>query len=977
MQISRYFTSDSYDYEDINWVTTDVTIEEKDTVVFHIEQCGFPDFWSQNACQIFARLYFTKANVPNNRGYEYDLRQTIDRVIKGWKVSGLAQGYFSSTADADIFEDEMRFLMVHQMIAPNTPQWLNTGRYAAYNIRGDNVGLWRFEYDDGKVKALKCEDSYSFALSSACFIVPVVDSLLGKDSITEWYEKETRIYKFGAGSGCNVSTIRAEDSPLSNGGKSSGLLSFLKVADANVGAMRSGGISRRGAALRSLSVDHPDTKDFARWKAKEERKVAALVTGSSVCGRYLKSLYESIIVGKKDRNAVLDTASKLLIAQCLDLGIPKLMIRRTIKMAQVGIPFEFEQYNTEWTGEAYKTVSGQNANNSIRVTDEFMQKVEKKDSSVINLWDEICLSSWYTGDPALQFIDTINRANTVSNSATIVSSNVCGEYLAPNSTSCNLASINLLPFLDDSHRFNFEAFHKACRLVSTMLDISVSAAGYPTEDIAVETGKFRNIGLGYMNLGALLMSMGFPYDSPGGRDMAACITSAMTAYALLTSSEIANELGSFPDYQKNKDPMNAVIEKQAQAGVALDAATVLPIDLNLLWSEVVSRGNSRGYRNANVTLLAPVGTIGLITDCDTLGIEPRFSLIQEKTLAGGGRQVYDTACLKRALWKLVGDKADHYVAYAQQHGHLEGSGLRDLSVFDCAVAAKGSTRFIEPMGHVRMVAAVQPFLSMGISKTINCPEETTPKQISDLSIEAWKMGCKSITVYRNNSKLSQPLTTTTDDELEREMDKIEHWSDIWNDSKKLSMPTTKEVSNRKHLPSKRRGTTTKMSMAGNNIYLRTGEYDDGSLGEIFIDLQKSGSTLQGLADALAIAISIGLQHGVGLDEYVEAYTHTRFEPAGVVTGHDRIKMSSSILDLIARDLAISYLGRDDLANGEKALTNGGQDAIHRVIELGEAISQWAEDKTTGECCSQCGSGNTKRAGSCLVCKNCGASTGCG
>lgn len=860
--------------------------------------------------------------------------------------------------------------------------------------------------------------------------------------------REARLFKYGSGTGSNFSLVRAANENLSGGGMSSGLMSFLKVGDRAAGAIKSGGTTRRAAKMVVVDVDHPDVSEFINWKVSEEQKVAALVTGSKVNAKHLNAVMKAChaVEGDNRFHPSDNPELKRAIREARRALVPENYVKRVMQFAQQGFTeIEFNTYDTDWDGEAYGTVSGQNANNTVRVTDEFLSAVEndgywnlirRTDGEISetlkarDLWEDIAHAAWASADPGLQFHTTINDWHTCPQGGPIRASNPCSEYMFLDDTACNLASLNLLAFARDDSTFDTDAFEHAVRLWTIVLEISVMMAQFPARRIAELSYKYRTLGLGYANLGGLLMAGGVSYDSDEGRSICAGITALMTGTAYATSAEMSAELGPFPGYLQNREAMQRVMHNHAKAAGALagefEELETFPVvfqpescpDQGLAdaairsWQEAVEKGTAHGYRNAQATVIAPTGTIGLVMDCDTTGIEPDFALVKFKKLAGGGYFRIINRCVPRALSNLGYSDAeiDEIIIYAVGHGTLtdaptinheslsaagftedalsaleaalanafdirfafnkwtvgeefctetlgftseqlddgsfdmltalgfsadqidaaniyccgsmtlEGAPyLKDqhLTVFDCAnpCGSKG-TRYLATDSHIHMMAAAQPFISGAISKTINMPNNATVEDCKNAYMQSWKLGLKANALYRDGSKLSQPLSSSLvdDDEIDEDLETViaERPAQV------VAERIVRQIiaAERRRLPGRRKGYTQKASVGGHKVYLRTGEYDDGSLGEIFIDMHKEGAAFRSLMNNFAIAISIGLQYGVPLDEFVEAFTFTRFEPQGIVEGNDAIKMATSILDYVFREVAVSYLGRNDLAHVE-------------------------------------------------------------
>ncbi len=1030
----------------------------KGDVVFQNKEVEVPAAWSQVATDILAQKYFRRTGVPQPDGTkagEHSVKQVIHRMADCWKSWGLNYNYFASASDAAAFYDEISFMLLNQMAAPNSPQWFNTGLYNTYGIKGEEQGHFYVDAADNKLK--KSTSAYERPQPHACFILSVKDDLVNPGGIMDLWVREARIFKYGSGVGTNFSSLRGATEKLSGGGYSSGLMSFLKIGDRAAGAIKSGGTTRRAAKMVCLDVDHPEIIPFINWKSEEEKKVAALIEAG---------------------------------------------------------------YSSDYEGEAYATVSGQNSNNSVRLNDEFMRAVKnddpwnlisRTDGSVVEslpasfIMDQIVQAAWKCADPGVQFDTTINDWHTCPEGGKIKASNPCSEYMFLDDTACNLASLNLGKFYNpESGIFDVESFEHACRLWTIVLEISVLMAQFPSEEVARNSYDYRTLGLGYANLGSLLMMNGLPYDSDVARSIAAAITSIMTGVAYRTSAEMASALGPFCKFKQNKAAMMRVMHNHRFAAYntpdSFESLSVKPQGINPgncpayllkaaceIWDEVVQFGEKSGFRNAQVSVLAPTGTIGLLMDCDTTGVEPDFAIVKYKKLAGGGyfkivnqslpvalkklgyspehieniiryilgsgslrncpkinhdfllekgfskediNRLEDTAasvfdirfmftyftlgesCFKRLgiseeqyrdphfdLLQFLGcsedeiETANRFVCGAMT---IEGSPhIReaDLPVFDCSNrCGKSGIRFIEPMGHIRMMAAVQPFLSGAISKTVNLPRESAVSDIRKCYWSAWEMGLKAIAVYRDGSKLSQPLSSTasgfkggvkelSEEEVLEAARKLIMLSKDTSFKRQLS-----SIVHRKRLPDKREGFTQKAKVGGHTVFVRTGEYDDATLGEIFIDMHKEGASFRSLLNCFAIAVSIGLQYGVPLEEFVEKFTYTRFEPSGPVD-HPNIKTATSVIDYIFRLLALEYLQREDMVQVKPgAVTGGGRQKSTRQKLSPESVtmsydvsnpSQEMIGRMMGDApiCSTCGH-ITIRSGSCYKCLNCGTSMGC-
>ena len=1083
MRIARLFTEEGRDvYEDIAFRTTSSEIRNPDgSTVFAAEDVEVPADWSQVASDILAQKYFRKRGVPRHVtrvkeegvpsflwrsrpdekalaklpeeerfGGETSAKQVFDRLAGTWAYWGWKGGYFDSESDARAFFDEVRFMLATQMAAPNSPQWFNTGLHWAYGIDGPSQGHFYVDYRSGKL--CRSESAYEHPQPHACFIQSVDDDLVNENGIMDLWTREARLFKYGSGTGTNFSRIRGEGEPLSGGGKSSGLMSFLKIGDRAAGAIKSGGTTRRAAKMVTVDLDHPDVEDFIDWKVKEEQKVAALVAGSKLCNQHLNAVMEACHA--QEGEGRLDPKSNALLKSAIKAArkamIPENYIQRVIQLAGQGYRgIEFSVYDTDWDSEAYLTVSGQNSNNSVRVSNDFIQAVlrdeewhlkARTDGRVVRtlkareLWDKIGFAAWSSADPGIQYDTTINEWHTCPASGRINASNPCSEYMFLDDTACNLASLNLMTFRPEDGLFDIEAFRHAVRIWTLVLEISVMMAQYPSPKIAELSYEYRTLGLGYANLGGLLMSMGLPYDSDEGRALCGALTAIMTGTAYATSAEMAGELGAFAGYASNKPHMLRVIRNHRRAAhgeaTGYEGLSVLPVALDHAncpdealveaardsWDQALQLGERHGFRNAQVTVIAPTGTIGLVMDCDTTGIEPDFALVKFKKLAGGGYFKIINRTVPAALAQLGYSEAqiEAIVRYAVGHGTLAGAPginheslkakgfteaaietleaalssafdikfvfnkwtlgetfcrevlgfteaqLNDLNfdmlsalgyskseveaanayvcgamtlegaphlktehlpVFDCAnPCGRIGKRFLSVESHIRMMAAAQPFISGAISKTINMPNHSAVEDCKNAYLLSWELGLKANALYRDGSKLSQPLSAMLLEEEPDEEETIE---------KVVEAPQTERASlvaervveriversiRRKRLPQRRKGYTQKAVVGGHKVYLRTGEYEDGTLGEIFVDMHKEGAAFRSLMNNFAIAISIGLQYGVPLEEFVEAYTFTRFEPSGMVEGNDTIKMATSVVDYIFRELAISYLGRTDLAH---------------------------------------------------------------
>ena len=1203
MRITRRFTQEGHSaYEGITFKTTSSDIRNPDgSIVFELNDIEIPADWSRVAGDVLAQKYFRKAGVPKNRvpveensvpswlwqheaapespcGGETSARQVFDRMCGTWTYWGWKGGYFDSEDDARAYYDEMRYMLCRQMGAPNSPQWFNTGLHWAYGIDGPAQGHYYVDFHSGELTA--SQSAYEHPQPHACFIQSVNDDLVNEGGIMDLWTREARLFKYGSGTGSNFSSLRGDSEPLSGGGKSSGLMSFLKIGDRAAGAIKSGGTTRRAAKMVCVDIDHPDVEEFISWKMVEEQKVAALVTGSRAINLHLNAILKACHTGPVDSDEEADgrfdvkrnPALKKAVSSARKAMIPENYVQRIIQFASQGFTeIEFRTYDTDWDSEAYLTVSGQNANNSIRVTDGFLKAVEadgdwtlvqrtngKPDKTVHarDLWEQIGHAAWACADPGLQFDTTINDWHTCPDSGRINASNPCSEYMFLDDTACNLASLNLLTFRREDGSFDLEGFEHATRLWTITLEISVLMAQFPSRRIAQLSFDYRTLGLGFANIGGLLMASGFSYDSDQGRATCAAISALMTGVAYETSAEMANELGAFPGYDTNRDSMLRVIGNHRLAAHGLadgyEGLSVAPVPLRAedcpfeglaraaaeSWDHASSEGEANGFRNAQVTAIAPTGTIGLVMDCDTTGIEPDFAIVKFKKLAGGGHfkiinHTVETAletlgysqdqileiseyavgrgtlyqaseigfdallekgftneaieALEAALgnafdikfafnkWTLGETLCTEVLGFSKEElddpafdmlralgfsreaieaanvyccGSMTVEGaphLKDehLPVFDCAnPCGRLGKRFLSVESHIRMMAASQPFITGAISKTINMPGSATVEECKDAYMLSWKLGLKANALYRDGSKLSQPLSSTVEDsEIDdaREADSIAAVA-AESAPRIVERVVEKIVANqeRARLPGRRKGYTQKAIVGGHKVYLRTGEYENGQLGEIFIDMHKEGAAFRSLMNNFAIAISIGLQYGVPLEEYVDSFTFTRFEPSGMVEGNEVIKMATSVLDYIFRELAVSYLGRNDLGHAEpeeqfdsigggtaEGMAAGPEDVMRRVASTGymrnnlyvikqnesgstetvasaaaltgvgtaEAVAVSAViteevDSTLdrviearmqgyeGDACGDCGNFTLVRNGTCLKCVTCGSTSGC-
>jgi len=969
LHVSRRHTRKGEDpLAGVKWEKRRTVIANPDgSTVFAMEGVEVPAAWSQLATDIVVSKYFRKAGVPGEPGHETSVRQVVRRLARTIRTTGEQQGgYFATPEDADAFEAELAYLLVHQIGAFNSPVWFNCGLWHEYGIGGSG-GSYAVDLDTNTVGMTA--DSYSRPQVSACFIQAVDDDLM---SIFELVKNEARVFKYGSGTGTNFSKLRGRMEKLSGGGTSSGLMSFLEVLDRGAGATKSGGTTRRAAKMVVLDMDHPEIVDFIHWKVREERKVAALVANG---------------------------------------------------------------YSSDFNGDAYATVSGQNSNNSIRVPDTFMEAVAKNGAwqtklrttgaayetlPARKLWRDVAEAAWTCADPGVQFDDTIQKWHTCKQTDRINATNPCSEFVFLDDTACNLASINLMQLRRDDGSFDVEGYRHANRVFFLAQEILVSFASYPTEKITRNSEDYRPLGLGYANLGTLLMVEGLPYDSDAARAYAACITAMMTGEAYALSSEMAASKGAFAGFEPNRDSMLGVMRLHREATRSIDPA-LAPREMRSAaieaWDRAVAYGGLHGYRNSQATVLAPTGTIGLLMDCDTTGVEPDFALVKFKKLAGGGyfkivnqsvptalsRLGYDAQEIDRIIRYAIGtgslanaphvnesalhakgitagelaaisrvlpnvldlrqafgrgivsdetltrlgvslaerekpdfnllaflgfteaqiDEANLHVCGAQTVEGAPGLKPEHLPVFDCANrCGPRGTRFIQPMGHVRMMSAVQPFISGAISKTVNLPHEATVEDVEQIYQESWRLGLKAVALYRDGCKLSQPLATGARKKESGSTDGE-------------AAPTPPKL-HRRRLPRRRHGFTQEARIAGHKVFLRTGEYEDGSLGEIFIDMHKEGAAFRSMMNCFAIAVSMGLQYGVPLNDLVDQFCFTRFEPHGRVEGHENIKVSTSVIDYVFRVLGLEYENRTDLAH------------VIEEVPQGQLIRRHATDMPVGK-----------------------------
>jgi len=1169
MKIGRHFTKKTKNsYTGILFEKRTSRINNPDgSLVFEAKDVEVPSFWSQVATDILAQKYFRKAGVPrllkkiNEEGVpewlqrsepdhaamaklpeeerftrETSAKQVVERLSGTWTYWGFKYGYFGSEDDARNFYDEMVYMLINQMAAPNSPQWFNTGLFWAYGIDGPSQGHYYVDPKTGKM--VKSKSAYEHPQPHACFIQSVDDDLVNQGGIMDLWVREARLFKYGSGTGSNFSRLRGEEEPLSGGGRSSGLMSFLKIGDTAAGAIKSGGTTRRAAKMVCLDIDHPDIENFIDWKVIEENKVASLVTGSKIMRKVLKEIFESV-KGCQEQPSLLNPKSNQRLAEAIKSArsqmVPQSYVQRIIELAEQGFTdIQFDEYDVDWNSKAYQTVSGQNSNNSIRLSNGFMRAVEEdrpwelirrtdgkvsKSVSARDLYDKLSYAAWACADPGLQFDTTINEWHTCPEDGRINASNPCSEYMFLDDTACNLASLNLLKFYDEEkNRVNLDSYKHAVKLWTMVLEISVLMAQFPSQKIAELSYKFRTLGLGYANLGALLMVSGIPYHSNQANALTASLTAILTGTSYATSAEMAKEMGAFPGYQKNAEHMLRVIRNHRRAAYEVsdseyEGLSIFPRPIQArftpsyllqeakeAWNIALELGEKHGFRNAQVSVVAPTGTIGLIMDCDTTGIEPDFALVKFKKLAGGGYFKIINQSVPSSLRSLgyTEEKIDQIISYAVGTASLDGSpfinreslkqkGFTDeiidnvqkslatafdlhyafnrwtlgdnfmketlkltdeeissfdldvldhlgftkdqieeaseficgtmmlegaphlkdehLAVFDCANrCGKKGQRFIPYQAHLNIMAAAQPFISGAISKTVNMPHDATVEDVKNAYSTSWKLMLKSNALYRDGSKLSQPLSSLGEDIFES-IEENEDESNMLLAEKAAEKLVYLHRAQRRRLPQRRAGYTQKAVIGGHKVYLRTGEYEDGSLGEIFLDMHKEGAAFRSLMNGFSIAISLGLQYGVPLHEFVDAFTFTKFEPNGMVMGHDRIRMTTSIMDFIFRELAITYLDRQDLAQvpAEELIAESNEEDTQKIV-TGNATStpapkeQVLEPATTGaqvrqpsstdereqarmkgyegDPCPECSSFTLVRNGSCLKCDSCGATTGC-
>ncbi len=1110
MRFQRLFTREGKNpFDSVQYAWRKSQVRSLDASSSSVMDVEVPEFWSQTATDILAQKYLRRRDVPaaaagkdgkpSATGGENSVRQVVDRLAGCWRHWGEQLGYFDTPADAQVFYDETVHMLLQQMAAPNSPQWFNTGLHWKYGITGSAQGHFYVDPADDQVKA--SGDAYTRPQPHACFIQSVDDDLLGENGVFSLLQREGRIFKYGSGTGTNFSAIRAAGEPLAGGGVSSGLMSFLKVFDRAAGAIKSGGTTRRAAKMVCLDLDHPEIEEFIDWKSREEQKVAALMAGSALLragdqamARQGKDAADPAIAGAEFVPEGVWDRDRALLAQGQSLG-------------------EREVYDSHFEGEAYVTVSGQNSNNSVRVPNGFLDAVDsdgdwnligrvdgsvRKTVKARKLWDSIGRAAWNCADPGVQYDDLINEWHTCPADGPIRASNPCSEYMFLDDTACNLASLNLVRFQKEDGTLDTERFAHAARLWTVVLDVSVGMAQFPSPQIARKSYDYRTLGLGYANLGAFLMRAGIPYDSPEAADWAAAITAQLGGESYATSAEIAANLGAFPRFAPNRDSMLRVMRNHERAARAVSASeyeglSVIPRALSgefcpapmvkaarESWARALKLGEKHGYRNAQVTVLAPTGTIGLLMDCDTTGIEPDFAMVKFKKLAGGGYFKIVNRSLPVALRHLgySPEEAEAVERYCLGSGSLEGAphvnkatlsergfttdvllklekalplslsledafhprllgtdflaglgvspvalagdgydvleslGFTDeqitaadlhicgaqtvegapslkpehYPVFDCASKCGKGTRMIAPMGHVRIMSAAQPFISGAISKTVNLSNEATVADIQGIYREGHRGLLKAISIYRDGCKLSQPLN------VRKERKKtVSSGAPAPATAHAVARPGAATGPMRRRLPARRGGFVQEMTVGGHKLFLRTGEYPDGALGEIFIDMYKEGAGYRAILNCFAVLASKALQYGVPLEELVDTFTFTRFEPAGPVEGHDNIKNCTSLLDLVFRTLGLSYLGQTDFvhlkpveAPGSLAPTRAPEPKPAPVAAptpsgtqtRAEAAEMSRRAGYTGDGCGSCGSMRVRRNGTCVVCEDCGTTSGC-
>lgn len=1047
LSIKRRFTKKGQDaLENITYELRTSRITNPDgSIVFEMKNVEVPASWSQVATDILAQKYLRKKGVPDSKGgkngAEWSIKQVAHRLAGTWRHWGEKYGYFATSEDAQAFEDELKYMIVQQMAAPNSPQWFNTGLAWAYGITGEAQGHCYVDPESGKLT--ESTDAYTHPQPHACFIQSVKDDLVNEGGIFDLMTREARLFKYGSGTGTNFSSIRGKHESLSGGGKSSGLMSFLTTIDRAAGAIKSGGTTRRAAKMVCLDIDHPEIEEFVNWKVIEEQKVAALHAGSFICNEHLKKILAC--AKEKGIDPATNPELKKLIQDAHKSFVPLNYIKRVIMLVKQGIDtanFDFRTYDTDFRSEAYLTVAGQNSNNSIRITNDFLETLERgedwtlrnrtdgKSAGTIKaakLWNDIISSAWACADPGIQYDSTINEWHTCKTDGKINASNPCSEYMFLDDTACNLASINLIKFYNsETAQFDVESFKHVSHLWTIVLEISVLMAQFPAHEIAQRSYDYRTLGLGYANMGTVLMQMGIPYSSEEAYSICAALTAIMCGESYATSAEMAGKLGTFPRYEANKNHMLRVIRNHRRAAYnaqrnEYEGLTVTPRGLSnkycpsyLLeaarecWDRAFDLGEKHGYRNAQVTVIAPTGTIGLVMDCDTTGIEPDFALVKFKKLVGGGYFKIVNRSMYEALKVLkYNDKQiDEIEKFLKGRGTLEGcphinreslkeKGFTDKElliietqlpsvfelrfafnrfilgdafcrdalgftdemlanskidilevlgftkeqieeaneyvcgtmtiegaphlkeihypIFDCANrCGKKGKRFIPWIAHLHMMSSAQQFITGAISKTINMPEEATLEDVEKAYLLSWKYMLKAVALYRDGSKLSQPLNTSSGDPTYSALFSFEEdQPEMPVNAAQLQMAMQEEARKpvRRKLPNERHSITHKFVVANHEGYLTIGLYEDGTPGEIFIKMSKEGSTLSGIMDAFALTISLCLQYGVPLEVLVAKFSHSRFEPSGM-TGNRNIPLVKSIVDYIGRYLALKFLPKD-------------------------------------------------------------------
>ncbi|MFU8780938.1 MAG: vitamin B12-dependent ribonucleotide reductase [Kiritimatiellia bacterium] len=918
LKINRMMTSESGGaFAGIEWERRHAEISDgKGKKVFEQDQVEVPKFWSMLATNVVSSKYFYGALHTDER--EYSVRQLVHRVARTIADWGLNDGYFATPEDAEIFYDELASMCVNQCGSFNSPVWFNVGLYDVYGHTSESTSSYAWN-----AESEKCDlagDTYKRPQASACFIQSVDDNM---EDIMRLASTEAMLFKHGSGTGTDLSTLRSSHEKLSGGGTPSGPLSFMRIYDQVAGAIKSGGKTRRAAKMQSLKIHHPDIADFINCKLREEKKAWALI----------------------------------------DQG-----------------------YDGSFGGEAYDSVMFQNANTSVRVTDDFMAAVENdgewQTRAVISgepvqtlrardLMQQIAEAAHVCGDPGLQYDSTINRWHTCKNSGPINASNPCSEYMFLDDSACNLASINLMKFVDEKGEFQVERFKHAVRIFIIAQEILVDSASYPTERVAMNSHLYRPLGLGYANLGALLMRLGLAYDSDAGRAYAGAVTALMTGQAYGVSQDLAGVQGSFDGWEENRKPMADVMRMHRDAVDAIDpllAPSGIRLAARDCWDRVV--GNAfKGFRNAQVTVLAPTGTIGFMMDCDTTGVEPDIALVKYKQLAGGGMMKIVNRTLGPALSKLgyTADETEAIVKYVDANDTIEGAPnlqAEHLPVFDCAFKAVKGKRSIPYMAHLRMMSAVQPFLSGAISKTVNLPPDAAPGDIMQTYLEGWKLGLKAVAVYRDGSKRTQPLSTDDGTQKRSPADESDY---ILNEARRMPF--------RRRMPATRNSLTHKFEVAGHEGYLTVGMYEDGGPGELFITMAKEGSTVGGTMDAFGTAISLCLQYGVPVRELCHKFAHSRFEPSGFTKNPD-IPIAKSLVDYIFRWLNVTFpdgyfKGTRPVVQQSEALPVAGP-VPGEPKRVDDQFEHFTEDAPA---CDVCGS-ITVRNGACYRCYNCGSSMGC-